>query len=627
MISNRFNIQQLLDPAAYPWPVDEVCLIETHISWVLLAGDRVVKLKRPVDLGFVDFRDPAKRKRACEDEVRLNRRLTTDVYLGVVPVTAHGVDAPGEPLEWATLMRRMPADRMLDALLESGSAPVDLAERLANRLIPFHQSSSRAKPRELSLPEHPSPAVILNDVQDFSRPAAPEIPTADGKSLLYGQAPPGTQGEILRVAQNDGKGKGEEPGTGLWATRGPSASLGMTKVAGMTGGALGTAAGECPSDPSTYLTVLTDNLDQVADAAGDILGREQLALVDRSMRDFMSAQRTLLDARFDRWLVEGHGDLRCEHICLESEIMQIYDCVEFEIAIRCADVASDLAFLLMDLRRLGAQPVADELLDRYRAAEFDLPQPAVDLYAAHRALVRAKVAALERSGADPEHDVARAFEAAAYLDLATAAATPVAPMLVLVSGLSGSGKSTIADAIRRITGGALFSSDRVRKELAGLDATDSARAEWTEGIYTGDWTARTYDRLLQLATAELAQGRTAIVDASFLVDEQRERFIAAACAAQMPAAIVWTELGDAVARQRIERRAQERNDPSDATVAIRERQRAQLRATPPRIPAGTIAVAIDTNREGPASLDPFFEALLGHGLIGRLERAGAPCDA
>ncbi|MCO5221447.1 MAG: hypothetical protein M9947_07660 [Thermomicrobiales bacterium] len=433
MSAPPFDIQQLLDPAAYPWPVDEVRLIETHISWVLLAGDKVVKLKRPVDLGFVDFRDPAKRKQACEDEVRLNRRLTTDVYLGVVPVTADGVDATGEPLEWATLMRRMPADRMLDVLLREDAAPDDLAQRLADRLIPFHQSSFH-------------PIVILNEVKDLSRSDAPDNPPTEEQAFAS------ARGEILRVAQNDNGGR-SEPAEGSRATRGPSAAVGTTGVA------VGTT--KCPADPDVYLTVLTDNLDQVAEAAGDILGPAQLALVDRSMRRYLTAERELLDARFETWLGEGHGDLRCEHICLEPDAMQIYDCVEFEIAIRCADVASDLAFLLMDLRRLGAQEVAAELLERYRAAGFDLPQPVVDLYAAHRALVRAKVAALERSGRDADRDRVFAFEAASYLDLATAFATPIAPMLVLVSGLSGSGKSTVAAAIARVTGGTVFASDRV----------------------------------------------------------------------------------------------------------------------------------------------------------------------
>jgi len=562
-----FDIQRLLDPAAYPWPVDEVELIETHISWVLLAGDRVVKLKRPVDLGFVDFRNPARRKRACEDEVRLNRRLTTGVYLGVVPVTARGVDAPGEPLEWATLMRRMPADRMLDVLLRAGNAPVDLAELLAERLIPFHSSSSRVESRDLSLPKS----------------HAPSLEESSG----------GTE-------------------------RDSSAGTRPAATAGTTGG--------CPTDPDVYLSVLTDNLDQVAEVASDILGHEQLRLVDRSMRGFMDTERPWIERRFQHWLTEGHGDLRCEHICLEPDALQIYDCVEFEIAIRCADVASDLAFLLMDLRRLGAQPVAAELLERYRAAGFDLPQPVIDLYAAHRALVRAKVAALARSG-EPAHDLACAFEAASYLDLASAFATPVAPVLVLVSGLSGSGKSTVAAALGRCTGGTVVASDATRKELAGLDSGELAAAEWQRGIYTGDWTARTYDRLLERANRALDHGRSAIVDATFLDNEQRERFVTAARERRFPAVIVWTELDDETARIRIERRAQARNSPSDATFAIRQQQQEHLRRSPLRIPEGAMALTIDTSRNGPASLDPFFAALEPRGLIGELRCEGVPADA
>lgn len=541
MTASPFDPTMLLDPAAFPWPVEEVRLIETHISWVYLAGERVVKLKRPVELGFVDFRDPARRKQACLDEVRLNQRLTTDVYLGVVPVTASGVDGQGEPLEWVVVMRRLPAERMLDRLLQEGAAPDDLAERLAERLLPFHGGSS-------------------------------------------------------------------------------------------------TSGGLCPQDPETYLKVLTDNLAQVAEVTRGICGPAQLAFVDRSMRGLIEAQADLLEARFPIWLREGHGDLRCEHICLERDAMQIYDCVEFEIAIRCADVASDLAFLLMDLRRLGAEPVGAELLKRYRAAGFDLPQPVVDLYGAHRALVRAKVAALERSGKDADADRSLAFEAGSYLDIATSFACPIPPMLVLVSGLSGSGKSTVAGAIGRATNGVVLSSDRVRKELAGLDPSESAAADWHQGIYTSDWTARTYERLLELACETLTRGQTAIVDATFLDNEQRERFVGLCgtlAAGNRPqdalsgchAIIVWTELDDAIARERIERRARERNTASDATFAIWERQVAQLAETPVSVPDGALAVTVDTGTDGPPSLDAFFLALDEAGLLGTLHQTGAALDA
>ena len=87
----------LLDPAAYPWQPEAVELIETHISWVYLAGDRVVKVKRPVAFPFVDHRSLARRHASCRDEVRLNRRLTDGVYLGVVPIVRTAAGLPRRP--------------------------------------------------------------------------------------------------------------------------------------------------------------------------------------------------------------------------------------------------------------------------------------------------------------------------------------------------------------------------------------------------------------------------------------------------------------------------------------------------------------------------------------------------
>src|SRR5829696_8358286 len=110
-------VDGLLRPEAYPWRPTVVELVETHVSWVFLSGERVVKVKKPVDYGFVDHAALASRRRSCEDEVRLNRRLTDGVYLGVVPIvrdrSGHRValteDPTDTPVEWATLMRRLPA--------------------------------------------------------------------------------------------------------------------------------------------------------------------------------------------------------------------------------------------------------------------------------------------------------------------------------------------------------------------------------------------------------------------------------------------------------------------------------------------------------------------------------------
>ena len=140
------QVEGLLRPEAYPWRPAAVELVETHISWVFLAGNRAVKVKKPVSYGFVDHTTLESRRRSCTDEVRLNRRLTDGVYLRVTPIVrdraGYRVDAKGTPVEWATLMRRLPGEGMLDALLAAGTPLPRLEDRLADRLIPFHRDGA-----------------------------------------------------------------------------------------------------------------------------------------------------------------------------------------------------------------------------------------------------------------------------------------------------------------------------------------------------------------------------------------------------------------------------------------------------------------------------------------------------
>ena len=118
-------------------------LIETHISWVFLGPTEVFKVKRPVDLGFLDFTTLAGRRAACEAEVRLNRRLAPDVYLGIAPITldrdgAHAIDGAGEIVDWAVRMRRLHVGQRADELLEAGSLRPDDIDRLADHIVWFH---------------------------------------------------------------------------------------------------------------------------------------------------------------------------------------------------------------------------------------------------------------------------------------------------------------------------------------------------------------------------------------------------------------------------------------------------------------------------------------------------------
>ncbi len=526
-------VDDLSRPEAYPWPAPSVTVIETHISWVFLAGERVVKLKRPVDLGFVDHTARPDRHRSCVNEVRLNRRFTEDVYLGLASISpvdgrfrigdigdiAEG-QAPALPEEdeWGVVMRRLPSDRMLDALHRVGADPPKLAARLADRLIPFHLDAGSCE------------------------------------------------------------------------------------------------SGDPAADCAAMAAVVSENLDQLEPYAGAPLGRTELRLVSEAMRGFIAAESRFLERRsVNGWIREGHGDLRAEHVCLEGDRVQIFDCVEFSRDIRCADVASDLAFLLMDLSRLGLGGVAGELVERYRSAGFDLPDVLLRYYRVHRALVRAKVACMEREGV--REDIAHRYagEAQDYLHIAASQALTVRPALILMTGLSGTGKSSVARVIARACNLPIFASDDVRKQLAGRSGPSPA--EWGQGIYSADWTERTYERLHGLAKEALSGGGGALVDATFLDTAARIRFAEVAEKAGRPVILIETVCDPDTAITRIRARAERGGTNSDANEEIYHRQRQALNNEPPGIPAGAIVVSVDTTDDELDHLEPVFVALAKHWLV------------
>jgi predicted kinase len=294
-------------------------------------------------------------------------------------------------------------------------------------------------------------------------------------------------------------------------------------------------------------------------------------------------------------------------------VVQIFDCVEFNRDLRCADVASDLAFLLMDLTRLGASEVATSLLARYREAGLDLPDELLRLYSAHRALVRAKIAGLELPGSGREEAVRHMAEATDYLDLASAAALTVRPVLVAMTGLSGTGKSTVARRLARALGARLFASDVVRKELAGIEGP--APAAWGEGIYRPEWTGATYDRLFALAEAGLRAGTPVILDAAFLTIEQRTGAAAAAARASSQLMLVETVCDEETVVARLAARAVQADSPSDATLSIFRRQRASVKAVSPQVPDGTLAIQIDTTSGTVGILDAVFAGLVNARIV------------
>ena len=158
--------QELMRPGAYAHPVEEVGFLQTHISLLFFAGDRVYKVKKPVDLGFLDFTTLERRRHFCEEEVRLNRRLAPRVYRGVVPIVASEpgltVGGAGEPIEWAVEMDRLPAERMLDRLLERGEVDNEQMNAIARLLVDFHREAATGA----GIDEHGSPAAVRANVDE-----------------------------------------------------------------------------------------------------------------------------------------------------------------------------------------------------------------------------------------------------------------------------------------------------------------------------------------------------------------------------------------------------------------------------------------------------------------------------
>jgi aminoglycoside phosphotransferase family enzyme/predicted kinase len=191
-------IRALSEPSAYPFPVAEVAVRQTHISAVFLAGPFAYKVKKPVNPGFLDFSTLEKRRHFCEEEVRLNRRLAPDVYLGVVPVVRSGgglrVEGPGEPVEWAVKMRRLPDAVTLHERLRRDEVGPALLEALARKLADFHRRS----PAPEALRTESGFDVVAGNIREVFDTARPQVGTTVS-AAVFGRVRELVEGELARL--------------------------------------------------------------------------------------------------------------------------------------------------------------------------------------------------------------------------------------------------------------------------------------------------------------------------------------------------------------------------------------------------------------------------------------------
>jgi len=477
---------------------------QTQMSLLFFVGDFVYKVKKPVNLGYLDYSSLESRKRFCEQEVHLNRRLCRDIYLGVVPIVREPqgfrVEGKGQAVEYAVKMRRLPQERMLDRLITEGLATGAMMEAIAARVAAFH-------------------------------------------TLADATAKIATFGSIATIRQNT-----------------------------------------------------DENFSQTVSSVGHTITPATHALLQRFTDDFLDTQRALLERRVaeDR-IRDCHGDLHAAHVCMTDEVC-IYDCIEFNDRFRYGDVASEVAFLAMDLDRLRRHDLSRAFVDSYVTISDDTGvAQLLPFYACYRAVVRGKVEGFKLGDTlipDAERNAAM-WLARAYFELAKRYATGRG-LLIVMSGMTASGKSTVAGRLGGLLAGTVLSSDIVRKQLAGMPPEEHAYEPFGQGIYSPEWTARTYNELLRQAAPVLAGGGCAILDAAFLSASERTRAIGIAKQASARVVMVECVAPRKVLLERLAKR-QAGGTVSDGRPEILE---GQLAAEEPvaEFPTGD-HITIDTTRD------------------------------
>jgi hypothetical protein len=347
-----------------------------------------------------------------------------------------------------------------------------------------------------------------------------------------------------------------------------------------------------------------ENFSQTREYVGLTIDAATFDRVEAYTEAFLEVNQALFARREREGRIRDcHGDLHADQICVENGIAFI-DCIEFNERFRYSDLAADIAFPAMDVEYHGAGALADELVREYVAASGDEGALAVlGFYRCYRAFTRGKVRSFrlrqELAGAERRLVIEQASR---YFDLAGRYARLEPPFLLAVGGLMGTGKTTVAGGVGLRLGAAVLSSDVVRKELAGL-APDERRAEpWGGGIYTGEFTERTYAELRRRAGQLLGAGSAVIVDASYRLPAWRSELREAARAAGARFLFLQVVCPISVARERL---AGRRGGASDGRPELLAAQ-AEAFTPPTELPAAE-RIEIDSS----ATADATVRAALG----------------
>lgn len=456
-------------------------LVETHISWLVLGKETVYKLKKPVDFGFLDFSSLDKRRHACDEELRLNRRTAPEIYEAVVPISGSEssprIGDDDNVIDYAVRMRRFDDSKLLDRLARSGALDAQVMVALADAIAEFHAGIHGTEPPA----DCGTPELVRTQADENFESLA---------ELVHGDSDRAVLNELLQ-----------------WTTQ------------------------------------------QAKQRLPDL--------------------RSRLAQGFVR---ECHGDLHLGNIYYADGRAVLFDCVEFSVPLRWIDVASDIAFTVMDLINHDLSVLAYRLLNEYLARSGDYGALRVlHWYLVYRAIVRAKVAAI-RADQDRAHEGELQREYSHYLALARSLTAPRHPAIIIMCGFSGTGKTTVARQLAGELEAIHLRSDVERKRLFGLGMNDSSHGHGLD-IYTAEASERTFNRLTELATAVVGCDLPVIVDATFIGAALRRRFTDLAEQLGVPWVIAWCTAEEEQIRERLAGRS---GDASEAGLQQYLDQRANF---------------------------------------------------
>jgi len=343
-----------------------------------------------------------------------------------------------------------------------------------------------------------------------------------------------------------------------------------------------------------------ENLDQTAKYVGATIAEQQYRDIRAYAFHFLETRTSLLERRIAEGRVRDcHGDLHAAQVCFTDGI-EIIDCIEFTQRFRCIDVASEVAFMAMDLDFNGRHDLSRLWVDTYVELSEDRElRELLPFYECYLAYVRGKVASFQVDAPDvepPAREKARET-ARRYFDLAHFyTRLSGRPAVFITTGLAGTGKTTLAFDLARALGVDVASSDVVRKEMADVPLTERHFDPFNRGLYSPEMTDKTYDALIEKARRALRSGQSIILDASFREARHRKQVAAVAREADAEFYVLETVCPEPLALGRLERRLRKGASPSDARAEIYE---AQKRSFEPIAEADSVHhLVVDTSRPG-----------------------------